>query len=81
MDRGERKMMENSDQDKSMGGGIFKYVSGKRYVFLLTIDGRQTITLGRYRRREGIERVADNLKRYRGYAPEIIDTGGKNAGK
>lgn len=61
---------------QNMRGG-YQYIAGKRYVFLLHIDNLQTIVLGRYRRREGIEKIADNLKAYIGYRPEIIDTGGK----
>ena len=52
----------------------FRYIPGQRYVFLLQIDGRRLIALGRFRRRETIDRLAGDLKKHKGYKPEIIDT-------
>ena len=51
-----------------------KWIPWQRYVLLLGIDGEKIIELGRFRRREGADRLADDLKAYKGYAPEVIDT-------
>ena len=56
---------------------LLKWIPNKRYVFMLGIDGKKN-HLGRYRRREKIDRICDGLKVYKGYEPTVVDTGAKN---
>ena len=56
------------------GSKALKWIPWKRYVLLLGIDGKKIIELGRFRRREGADKLAVNLKMYKGYVPEVIDT-------
>lgn len=50
------------------------WISGKRYVLMLAIDGNRPVCMGRYRRREGLCGVVERLNRYKGLDAFIVDT-------
>jgi len=52
----------------------YKWIPWNRYLFLLEIDGKKTISLGRSRRVEGLRRTAERLAAFKGYLPTIVDT-------
>lgn len=51
-----------------------EWIPGRRYVFLLEIDNKKTVNLGRFRRSEKMSRKAARLSEFKGYKPTIIDT-------
>ena len=51
-----------------------KWIPWNRYLFLLEVDGKKTICLGRFRRAENLRRTARRLVALKGYLPTIVDT-------
>lgn len=60
------------NDEKNISG--YQWIPWNRYLFLLEIDGKKTIALGRFRRAEGLRRKAIQLQGYKGYLPTIVDT-------
>jgi hypothetical protein len=53
--------------------GPLEWIPWQRYVMILRIDGVQK-NLGRFRRKEKLNRKAEELNMFRGYWAEVIDT-------
>jgi len=54
-------------KNKTPQNGGYEWIPWQRYVLLLSIDGKQAINLGRFRRREAPSHIAERLNLYRGY--------------
>lgn len=59
--------------NKTNGGGL-EWIPWQRYVLLLGIDGKRTINLGRFRRKEGVCQTVQRLNMLKGYEAKLIDT-------
>jgi hypothetical protein len=50
------------------------WIPWQRYMLFLTVDRKKTISLGRFRRHEGIRHIIERLSVYRGYELQVADT-------
>jgi hypothetical protein len=51
-----------------------KWIPWFRYALLLRIDGKQIISLGRFRQAISAHRESWRLKELKGYEPQVVDT-------
>jgi len=51
-----------------------EWIPWQRYLLLLEIDGKKTVNLGRFRRKEGVCHTAQRLNTLKGYDAKVVDT-------